>query len=91
LPVRNVTVPQSIHKKLIWQIIFIQQLQQRIDRFLSVKKLQCSNSFLPVIFYFYLLALFPIWGDDAGKAGKLLFARKEAERRLRYSFPLVPP
>ncbi|MBO7153926.1 MAG: hypothetical protein J6W67_09005, partial [Lentisphaeria bacterium] len=29
------------------------------------------------------LALFPIWGDDAGKAGKLLFARKEV-------FPLSP-
>ena len=28
-------------------------------------------------------ALFPIWGDDAGKAGKLLFARKEV-------FPLSP-
>jgi len=27
--------------------------------------------------------LFPIWGDDAGKAGKLLFARKEV-------FPLSP-
>ncbi|MBR2631923.1 MAG: hypothetical protein IKD29_00640, partial [Lentisphaeria bacterium] len=31
----------------------------------------------------FLLALFPIWGDDAGKAGKLLFARKEV-------FPLSP-
>ena len=31
---------------MIWQIIFIQQLQQRINRFLSIKKLQCSNSFL---------------------------------------------
>ena len=40
---------------------------------------------------FFVKALFPIWEDDAGKAGKLLFARKEAERRLRYSFPLVPP
>jgi len=27
--------------------------------------------------------LFSIWGDDAGKAGKLLFARKEV-------FPLSP-
>ena len=41
--------------------------------------------------FFHCKALFLIWGDDAGKAGKLLFARKEAERRLRYSFPLVPP
>ncbi len=28
-------------------------------------------------------ALFPIWGDDAGKEGKLLFTRKEV-------FPLSP-
>ena len=37
----------------------------------------------PLYRVFLFLALFPIWGDDAGKAGKLLFARKEV-------FPLSP-
>ena len=33
--------------------------------------------------FIYIKASFPIWEDDAGKAGKLLFARKEV-------FPLSP-
>jgi len=37
----------------------------------------------PLYRVFLCLGLFPIWGDDAGKAGKLLFTRKEV-------FPLSP-
>ena len=40
---------------------------------------------------FFAISFVLIWGDDAGREGKLLFTRKEAERRLRYSFPPVPP
>ncbi|MBO5991247.1 MAG: hypothetical protein J6R00_06340, partial [Lentisphaeria bacterium] len=39
--------------------------------------------FFVISWYFIKIALFTIWGDDAGKAEKLLFARKEV-------FPLSP-